>query len=134
MGLKSRLVPVDEPAYLLFASQVRKTFENGTFKSASLKHLKYAGMEEDKRQAQVFLGLLQQSPFKEWPRDMLSVTVSKESVWLIRGSGRLGDVGVRIFDQVPEAQMTSVEEIRSNPYRHGEYRLSPRVLLLTGGN
>ena len=133
-GLKSRLVPVDEPAYLLFASQVRKAFENEERKSASLKSLTYGASEEDKRRAQVFLDLLPQSVFEDWPRDMLYVNVGKESVLLMRGSGRLGNVGVQIFDQVPEAQMTPVEEIRSNPYRHGEYRLSPRVLLLTGGN
>ena len=132
-GVKSRLGPVDEPAYLSFASQVRKAFESEESKSASLKYLKYWGVEDDNRRAQVFLSLLPQSIFEEWPRDMLSVSISKESVLVIRGSGRLGDVGVRIFDKVPEAIMTPVDQIHSNPYMHSESRLSPRVLLLTGG-
>jgi len=137
-GINARLSPVDEPAYLRFAEQVRATFGDGHV------DLKYLGVvyddlvsespfAEERARAQSLVKLLPQSAFAEWPREMLRVSIQRDSVSVLRGSGRLGDIGVRIFDETSEVVMTPIEDIRANPYLHEEHRISPRVILLTGG-
>ena len=127
-GVKKRLLPINEAGYLAFAQEVRTAFgeEGGTY--VALRYLEQTSEPAEKRRAEALVEILGQSVLADWPRELLTLAVERDSVLILRGSGMLGDLGVRIFDRAP-AVIRPLEEVRSNPYLHNEQMLSPRVVL-----
>lgn len=128
-GVKKRLLPINEAGYLAFAQEVRTAFgeEGGTH--VALRYLEQTSEPAEKRRAEALVGILEQSVLADWPRELLTLAVERDSVLILRGSGMLGDFGMRIFDRAP-AVIRPLEEVHLNPYLHNEQMLSPRVVLL----
>ncbi|MET0263769.1 MAG: hypothetical protein ABW223_12775 [Rariglobus sp.] len=133
-GVKKRLLPINEAAYVSFAQNVRTLAGDKTDFYAALRDLEEAGSGWDERQsAAAFLKILEGSVFADWPREMLSVRVEPDSVSLTRGSGMLGRMGVEIFDRaVMPKQPEPAEVSAGNPYRTDRDALSGRVLFIRG--
>lgn len=127
-GVRSRLMPINETSYLLFAQQTRAFLKENKVESMDFQALEFPSETVEKAQVMAFSKILKGSALAVWPERFSSVSVDGESVWLTRGTGMLGTMGVRIFDQQSEALLPPAAEPRGRAYGSIECRISPRVL------
>lgn len=67
-----------------------------------------------------------------WPRRFLVVYLENDCVVLTRGTGMLGQVGVRIYDRGP-VTLYSTEELRENPYLPHQQKITDRLWFFISG-
>lgn len=67
-----------------------------------------------------------------WPRYLLHIWIDGDCVVLSRGTGMLGEVGVRIYDHGPVV-LYSPEELRKNPYLPRQERITDRLWFFRSG-
>lgn len=122
------ITPESEPVYLALASAAREQLEGVTWKIISLdsdpNHFSQRDFPESvaKRFDQMVPAY--------WPRYLLQIRADDHCVVLARGSGMLGMVGIRIYDQGPVVSYSD-EELRKNPYLPRQTRITDRIWFFT---
>ncbi len=125
------ITPGSEPGYLTLAAVAREHLsgpDSGSWLSLDPSSHEYS---ESKVPSAVRKQLEQMVP-AYWPRYLLHVWIEGECVVLSRGSGMLGEVGVRIYDRGPVA-LYSADELQKNSFLLKQERITDRLWFFRSG-
>jgi hypothetical protein len=131
VGVRENFSSIDEPRYLLLASQTRELLEVSKAEVINLREIDDpSGKIGDNLNAVAFSKLLDGSVLAHWPKNHTYVFVHPDSVWIMRGGGMTGRIGVQIFDRgvAPSARL-------GHESKDGDvtrYYFSPRVAFTSG--
>lgn len=134
-GVRAALGPIDDAAYVSLAQKTRALFGAEKTGGISLRDFRnHAPMTpEENARAAAFSVLLASSVLAHWPQDNSYVGVEDNGVFIIRGGGLGGRIGVQIFDQpsIDEDHSTLLEP-PEGAYLPTAMGLSKRVVLISG--
>ena len=113
--LENPVLAEEEPVYLRIAAMARQELlkpDGGGYLGLDLDPRREKSQDARARELRGRFNVIVPD---YWPRSLLQVRIDADCVVLERGSGRLGRVGVRIYDKKPVV-FSSEAELRRNPY------------------
>lgn len=122
------ITPETEPIYLRIAEQARELERSGV--DLGWVSLDPNSVNELPSEAVGAVEQIRAMVPDYWPRFVLYIAVSDDYVQLARGSGMLGQVGVRIYDQGPP-EIYPDEQLAKNPYLPRQTRITDRLWFFT---
>jgi hypothetical protein len=136
VGVRLRHRGVEEARFLDFAKTARGALEHHGRLDSSLNTLTFPSGFTDAAEvdrARAFEALLPGSVFERWPRSLLRLSIDKDSVTVLRGSGMMGIIGIQIFDTDGEPVLSDENPLAAgNPYIPRQRVLFDRVYFIDG--